>query len=109
MKILGIFSKKNKTDKQYVIRSEVINNGRMIIQNEEFNCKERIIGKRKVGEVPILYEWKEACCGCSACYAVCPQNAISMSPDEEGFFYPVIDAKVCIRCKKCIAVCPMKK
>ena len=41
-------------------------------------------------EVPILYSRKEECCGCTACYAICPKEAISMVEDEEGFEYPQI-------------------
>lgn len=32
-------------------------------------------------EIPVLYKRKEECCGCTACYASCPQNAISMVVD----------------------------
>lgn len=60
-------------------------------------------------EIPVLYERKEDCCGCTACYASCPQNAISMQPDEKGFDYPIIDNSKCIRCFRCIKVCPIKK
>ena len=42
-------------------------------------------------EIPILYKRKEECCGCTACYAICPKEAISMVEDEEGFEYPQID------------------
>lgn len=35
-------------------------------------------------EIPILYKRKEECCGCSACYAICPKEAISMVEDKEG-------------------------
>lgn len=57
-----------------------------------------------------LLKHKEACCGCSACYAVCRDlsGAITMVPDEEGFLYPDVDDKVCIRCHRCIQVCPFK-
>lgn len=58
--------------------------------------------------IPVLFDRKEECCGCTACYAVCPKRAIIMSPDEEGFEYPVIDGQKCVRCKKCIKVCPIK-
>lgn len=58
--------------------------------------------------VPVLYEYKVDCCGCTSCYAVCPKNAIDMLPDDEGFRYPSIDAAVCIRCQQCIKVCPIK-
>lgn len=44
-------------------------------------------------EIPILYNRKEECCGCTACYAVCSRNAICMVKDEEGFEYPEIDEK----------------
>ena len=32
-----------------------------------------------------------------------------MMPDEEGFFYPVIDEKTCIHCDQCRKVCPALK
>lgn len=59
-------------------------------------------------EIPILYYKKEECCGCTACYAVCPKKAISMIEDEEGFEYPQIDEHKCVRCYQCIRVCPIK-
>ncbi len=55
--------------------------------------------------VPVLYENKENCCGCTACYSICPVKAISMQADEEGFLYPLIDEKICVFCKKCLAAC----
>ena len=42
-------------------------------------------------ELPVLYKRKEECCGCTACYAICPKEAISMVEDGEGFEYPQID------------------
>ena len=82
-------------------------------------------------ELPELYNKRENCCGCGACYAVCPtrkfienngegsigqfgekyvlsHGAIYMEEDEEGFLYPVVDASLCIRCYKCETVCPIK-
>ncbi len=59
-------------------------------------------------KIPVLYKRKEECCGCSACYAICPREAIRMVSDEEGFEYPRIDETKCIRCYKCIQVCPFK-
>lgn len=47
------------------------------------------------------------CCGCTACYAVCPKNAITMQADSEGFKYPVTDKKKCIDCGLCCKVCPL--
>lgn len=59
--------------------------------------------------IPVLYERKEECCGCTACYAICPKQAISMKPDEEGFDYPVVDKEKCVRCYLCLKVCPIKE
>lgn len=51
---------------------------------------------------------KNRCSGCSACYAVCPKNCISMKADKEGFLYPEVDETKCIHCNKCKAVCPFE-
>lgn len=58
--------------------------------------------------IPFLYKRKEECCGCTACYAICHQNAISMVEDEEGFEYPEINSSRCIHCYMCVKVCPTK-
>lgn len=60
-------------------------------------------------DLPIFYKRKEECCGCTACYAICPVRDIEMVEDEEGFFYPkLIDEDKCIRCYQCLKVCPFK-
>ena len=59
-------------------------------------------------KTPKLYENKENCCGCSACYAICPVNAIAMKTDDEGFWYPEIDGTKCVCCYKCQHVCIFK-
>lgn len=60
-------------------------------------------------KVPVLFERKELCCGCSACYTECPRHAIRMVEDKEGFDYPQIKEELCIGCNNCIKVCPIKK
>ena len=52
---------------------------------------------------------KEKCFGCGACGAICPREAISFSPDKEGFLYPSIDAQKCVSCGLCQKVCPVGK
>lgn len=55
----------------------------------------------------ITIENKSQCCGCSACFSVCPQQCISMQKDEEGFRYPQIDKAACVNCGACENVCPI--
>lgn len=50
---------------------------------------------------------KKDCCGCSACFNICPKKAISMISDDEGFLYPTIDIKECVECGACERVCPI--
>ena len=59
--------------------------------------------------VPKLYIGKDLCCGCTACYAVCPKSAIKMQEDEEGFEYLCIDESKCVGCHMCLNVCPLKQ
>ena len=47
------------------------------------------------------------CSGCGACYNTCPNNAISMLPNEEGFLYPVVDESKCTNCGMCKKICPV--
>lgn len=54
-----------------------------------------------------LFIKKEDCCGCHACYNVCPVNAIDMNYDPEGFLYPNFLNDKCINCNKCKMVCPI--
>ncbi len=56
----------------------------------------------------ITIERKEDCCGCSACLAACPVDAIQLIADKEGFQYPQIDKDKCIDCGKCDRTCPIK-
>lgn len=53
----------------------------------------------------ILFDKKENCCACGACYNICPKNAIKMVVDEYGFKYPKIDYTKCISCGACKRVC----
>lgn len=60
-------------------------------------------------ETPVLYNDDSECCGCGACYAICPCGAITMEPNRYGFLYPQIDEVRCVRCHKCIDVCAFKR
>lgn len=45
------------------------------------------------------------CTGCTACFSVCPKNAIKMIDDEEGFKRPEINESLCVNCDLCRKVC----
>ena len=48
---------------------------------------------------------KVDCNGCGICAIKCPQKAISMIEDSEGFLYPSINKKKCSNCGLCKRVC----
>ena len=50
---------------------------------------------------------KKDCCGCAACYSICPKSCIEMKPDEEGFLYPNVNKDICINCGLCEKICPI--
>lgn len=52
---------------------------------------------------------KKDCCGCWACYNVCPKHCITMVEDKEGFRYPKVNLDECIDCGVCEKVCPLLK
>lgn len=45
------------------------------------------------------------CTGCSACSSICPDQAIQMELNEEGFLYPKVDKNLCINCGLCDRIC----
>lgn len=49
---------------------------------------------------------KTLCTGCGACVSICPCDALSLQPDEMGYYRSRIDYDKCIGCGKCIKVCP---
>lgn len=53
-----------------------------------------------------VYDEKNNCCGCGACYSICPKKCITMVEDSEGFLYPQVNKDLCIDCGLCRNVCP---
>ena len=50
----------------------------------------------------------ESCCGCGACAAKCPKEAIKMLPRGSlGATIPVFDAEKCVTCGLCEKTCPV--
>ena len=50
----------------------------------------------------------ELCTGCGLCAKICPHHSITMSPNSEGFLYPVINNETCIACGLCFNKCPIE-
>lgn len=48
----------------------------------------------------------QKCCGCTACMAICPTQAIKMQSDSEGFLCPQVSHDICVECGMCVKVCP---
>ena len=49
------------------------------------------------------------CTGCGACVSSCPCDALSLEPDEHGFYRSRLAYDVCVNCGKCSMVCPALK
>lgn len=51
------------------------------------------------------FDREQNCYGCGACAYVCPQNAIDMTQNAEGFLMPVVDESLCSVCGLCEKKC----
>lgn len=47
----------------------------------------------------------ENCIGCSACYYLCPCNAVDMVVNDRGFTVAKVNGDKCVGCNKCVSVC----
>ena len=77
---------------------ELINNKKSPIQDEYI---EKYLAEKELNLTATL-DAKEAysaqdCCGCTACYAICPKDAITMIEDEEGFGTEKLDVKTIVK------------
>ena len=70
---------------------------------------EHLFEKGKTPAPPYSWASVEAaditCVGCGMCASVCPNDAITITTDEYGFFKPDVDNTKCIGCGKCTAMC----
>lgn len=51
----------------------------------------------------------ENCVGCRLCEKICPNNAITMLYDNEGFLVPKVDINSCLNCGICLKECCQNK
>ncbi len=57
----------------------------------------------------MIKSFDKKCTACNACLIKCPQNAIHREFGELGFYYPVVDVKLCVNCGLCDNVCQIDK
>lgn len=75
-------------------------------RNESIDYLKNALKDSMNAEKSSEFKITNTCCGCGTCKAICPQGAISVELDENGFLKAKIDEDNCIKCKKCISVCP---
>ena len=51
----------------------------------------------------------DSCTGCGACVSTCPKGALTLSYNEEGFYYPHLNEDKCVDCHLCEKVCHVLK
>lgn len=49
------------------------------------------------------------CVGCGSCQGSCPEGAITMVFNAQGFLCPQIDETLCTQCGLCLRVCPTQQ
>ena len=76
-------------------------------ENSKMWLLNSITWKREKENPHVEIEDKSECTGCTACKSICPNEAIEMKEDEEGFLYPDVDKEKCINCGLCKKVCPI--
>lgn len=61
-----------------------------------------------LANIPVFAKMqKDDCCGCEVCANVCPNGAITMVEDTEGFNYPRMNNILCVGCNRCVSNCPV--
>lgn len=83
------------------------NIGKLRQESKEWLLNSLTYKKEESKDKFIKIEEKDLCCGCTACYSICPKNAIEMVRDKEGFLYPRVNKEKCINCGMCKRVCPI--
>lgn len=66
-----------------------------------------MMDNRCSGEIRMINFLKSVCSGCGACLSVCPNSAIELRKNAEGFLQPYIVPERCQLCNACENICPM--
>lgn len=84
-----------------------VENKKSVLREEAKGFLKKALSLKKQKYVSSYMENNDifSCCGCGVCALVCPEKAIVMKEDKEGFRYPFVDAAKCIKCNKCREIC----
>ncbi len=52
-----------------------------------------------------IFDIKDTCTGCGACVSACNLKALTLSYDDEGFYFPHLNESKCVNCRLCEKVC----
>lgn len=76
-------------------------------RKESFEFIDKVLSGRKAPKEPDYFESgnKFNCFGCSLCKDICPQGAITMTADDEGFLFPYVNKTLCNKCNLCKINC----
>ena len=80
--------------------------GRLEAERQKFRTYIAAVLNGEDSSKPQLAD-KNTCTGCTACASTCPVRAITMKPDENGFYFPTTDSTTCIHCGACERICPV--
>jgi len=75
-----------------------------IYKKQSLNLFETVLSK--INDLDKLITPPEKCTGCGACFSSCPQKAITMKENNEGFIFPYINMNLCTGCNICKKNCP---
>lgn len=103
----------SKPDKQLIF-APIPSNARLILEKKRIESLEWLKSALcsvtqaggKVNKINCFQRNFKLCCGCGACAASCPAEAISVTKNDEGFDHYLLDPAKCIHCGKCEQVCP---
>ena len=100
-------------DKRFLEPIDYSEVDKIVAEKRNYSVKwleEALAKPKKPKSKTIEYKISETdCMGCSACKDICPKDAISLKPDNWGYYRSSIDYSKCIACGKCIDVCPAYK
>ena len=95
---------------KYTIDYDIVNKNMNSFREESKKWLLNSITWKKEEKMPYIeIDDKSECCGCTACKNICPNSAIEMVEDDEGFLYPKVNQEKCTKCGACKRICPVRK